>query len=174
MQSSNIICNGIPKSGTHALVKAVQLLGQPTRHEHLPYSQKLNGKQILIKRHPRNIIISWVRFIKQQVTEGFIIHEMKTFEDNGLVQCLNDYSGYLTDKDTLVVSFESLISEESELRNISDFIGCEYIGDAFNNIIGLTPTYTGELSNWEDHWTDNIDKEWVKLNGHTAERLWNY
>lgn len=55
------LCNGLPKSGTHALEKAVQLLGRVTELDHVPYSDKREGRQLLIKRHPRNVVISWLR-----------------------------------------------------------------------------------------------------------------
>lgn len=169
-----ILCNGLPKSGTHALEKAVQLLGQVTELEHVPYADRRDGRQLLIKRHPRNVVISWLRFMSGPITEGKIIHAIQTY-DGGLVgDRFAAYEGYLSDPDAHVVTFENLISDESELRGISEFLACPYIDDAFVNILGLTITWTGKLSNWSDHWTDLIDAAWAEAGGYEAEQRWNY
>ena len=67
-----ILVNGFPKSGTHALLKAVELLGIPVRSEqidvaidhaelnHLPYEEPRDrdDRFLFIKRDPRNVLIS--------------------------------------------------------------------------------------------------------------------
>ena len=74
----------------------------------------------------------------------------------------------------LVVQFERLLSDENELMRIAEHIGCAYLSDAFDHIPGLTVTWTGELSNWVDHWTDRIDNEWVAAGGLEVEAEWSY
>jgi len=166
-----VICNGIPKSGTHALLKAVQLLGvTDTDHEHLAYSSPLHDKHILIIRNPRDVLISWCRWTYKQVTQGFIIGAMAEF-----VQHYNDYKPWLTDADTLVIKFEDLISDNGvTIQQIATYLDVPYLTDAYANLPGLTRTWTGNYSDWTEHWTQDIEDAWQAVGGANVEQDYGY
>lgn len=170
-----VLCNGIPKSGTHALVRAVQLLGCETEHVHTPYSDKASGKQILITRNPKNTLISWLRFTGEKVTQGFLMGLFKSYDGYPLYDSYARYQPYQEDKDTLIVRFEELFSDGgSSLERVADFIGVPLLDDAYDNIEGLTLTYTGKLSDWRDHWSDLVEAAWIEARGDEVEKLWSY
>ena len=170
-----VYCNGIPKSGTHALERAVQLLGCNTMLAHLPYKQKPPGKQILICRHPKNVMVSWLRFTKGLVTEGFLIGLFKEFDGFPLFDSFARYEPYLKDPSVLVVRFEDLFSDGGEtLERVASYLETPVLSDAYRNIVGLTVTYTGEHSDWEEHWTDPVEAAWVEAKGPEVEAIWSY
>jgi hypothetical protein len=163
-----VICNGIPKAGTHALKKGVELLGVQAEHQHTPHADKEDGKQVVIFRHPKNIIMSWVRFSKRQISEGLILGAIQSFEPFAA------YDGYLDDDTVLTVRFEDLVADQKELVRISEYIGVDYIDGAFEMLPKHTRTWTGDFSNWEDHWTDRIQESWIAMDGPEVETRWNY
>lgn len=170
-------CNGIPKSGTHALEKAVQLLGQKTQHGHLPYSKKPSHTHILILRHPKNMLVSWVRFIRSIVTQGFLIEAMSNYSQEDAGTFYDEflaYKPYLTDKDTLVVKYEDLVLSDECIKKIADYLDVPYLDDAFDSLLGMTKTWTGRPSVWQEHWTDEVQKVWENINGPEIEKVWNY
>ena len=116
-----ITTSGHPKSGCHALVKAIQLLGQPCQVTHIPHGMPVDGKHVFIKRHPRNVLVSWVRFIGQPVTQGTLITAMQDFSGMPLVQSLRDFSGWLNDQATHVTSFEDLMRDDKETALLQTF-----------------------------------------------------
>ena len=81
---TGVYANGIPKSGTHALAKTIQLLGVPCEMAHEPYVSKPGGKTICTFRNPRNILVSWLRFTGQPVTPRLLIEQMQAFEGEGI------------------------------------------------------------------------------------------
>ena len=169
-----VICNGIPKSGTHALERAVQLLGCLTQHTHTPYDSS-QGRQIVIFRHPKNVLVSWLRHQGIGVTEGHLIGLCKEFRGLPLYDAFAEYTPYLHDKDVLTVRFESLFSDGGEtLNRIAQYLDVPVPPDAYGNIVGLTRSYTGKLSNWEDHWSELVESAWVEGRGPEVEAAWNY
>ena len=169
-----MICNGIPKSGTHALARACQLLGLTTKHQHTPHAEKSGDRQILIARNPRDMMVSWLRFNRAQVTQGFLIHLFRDFDGHPLRESFARYEPYLTDG-TLVVRFEELFTDDgATLQRIADYAGVQVLDDAYDNIVGLTKTYTGEHSNWRDHWSDAVEDAWVIAGGLEVEKAWSY
>jgi len=172
-----IICNGLPKSGTHALVKAVQLLGQPdTEHVHEPFGYDIGqNKHILVKRNPRNVLVSWVRFHGVQVTSGNLIGAIKRINDRSLGKLFNDYKGWLTDPSTLVVKFEDLTTDNgATIQLIANYLAVPYLTDAYTYLPGLTRTWTGNLSNWRNHWSAQVESEWNLSGADVAETDWGY
>jgi len=176
----------MPKSGTHALVKAVELLGIPWMqeggakeyciHGHYEIDQPMpRGKQILIIRNPRDMLVSWVRWTKSSVTEGYLISATKSYySGKSFRDEARNYIDWFNDDETFVVKFESLISEPETLQQIARFINAPYIDGAFENIPGLTKTWTGKLSNWRDHWSSAVEQAWVDSGGLEIERGWGY
>lgn len=169
------IINGFPKSGNHALLKACQLLGLPIPSvNHLPYSKKTSGKHILIIRDPRNILVSKLRFEGSRVTPGMVISKFRLFDKKSLVEEMAEYEGWLTDPDTLVVKFEELVSDPSIIKKIAEFVDTPYIEGAFEELPGLTRTWTGALSNYQDYWTQDVANVWDAEGGPELLKRWNY
>lgn len=181
-----IICNGIPKSGTHALVKTVELLGIPwvqegcagphCIHGHFPASDPPpEGRHILIVRQPRNILVSWCRFTRSTVTDGFLMAVMRKFWEGGaFYDAVVDFAGHTQNPDVLTIRFEDLLGNSNTVVQIAGFIGVPVLPDTFENIPGLTQTYTGRLSNWRKHWNDRVEAAWVEHGGPEAERVFGY
>ena len=169
-----IICTGSSKTGTHALLKAARLFYQHLNlpeHIHLPHShKKANRRHLHITRHPRNTLVSWVRFTGEEVTTGRLVgHTPKIINEN------LQYVPWLSD-DFLVhnIRFEELLSNPSVIQGMSDFIGLPMIENHFEEIWGDTFTFTGSLSSWEDHWNDTVDAAWSSHGGPELERLLGY
>jgi hypothetical protein len=160
-----ILVNGIPKSGTHALLKGVELLGIPASNitlDHLPFGPlpENTEKHIFIIRHPRNIIISYCRWINKPVTTGMLIGCIQDFQEKHFADYCNDFIPWLTDTDTYVIKYEDLCISDTALRSVANYLEIPYLEDAFPNLPGLTATWTGSPSDWTTIWNDEIDAEW--------------
>lgn len=169
-----ISCNGSSKTGTHALLKTVYLfggMGFTATHNHIPFdTEQVLGKHIHIRRNPRNVLISWIRFTKQKLREDVIIKNMPYIIDE-----MKGYLGWLTDDKVLNVSFEDLLTDENELNRISDFIGLPLTDNHFKKLWGNTPTFTNNLSDWQWYWqSELVQKAWVANDGHILETLMGY
>lgn len=166
--------NGFPKSGNHALVKALQLIGQPCQVNHIPFDQAVEGKHLFVKRDPRNVVCSWLRFSGHPVTPGMFITAFRKFQDRSLVEELAEYEGWLNDENTLVVKYEDLIANDDELRAIAAFIGTPYIEGAFDNLPGLTRTWFADHSDYHAIWTPEVDAVWHAEGGPELLARWGY
>lgn len=161
-----ILVNGIPKSGTHALLKAVELLGVTAGQivlDHIPYNtQFLDNidKHLYIIRHPRNVLISYCRWKHQPVTGGMLIGFMHDFMGKTFTTYCQDFIPWLTDQNAFVVKYEDLMMNDAVIRSIADHLNIIYLEDAFPNLPGLTPTWTGNPSDWTTIWNPEIDAEW--------------
>ena len=164
-----ILCNGLPKSGTHALVKAVELLGcVDVRQDHIPYTEGLKvDKHLYIQREPRNMLVSWVRFAYPTVTKGYLIGAIKNYGSMkmSLPEAILRFDSWEHRKNVLVVEFESLIENDREMRRIAEYLEAPFLDDAFENLPGGTATWTGKLSRWEDYWCPEIDEIWNEYFG---------
>lgn len=172
-----LITNGFPKSGNHALVKAVQLLGQPCQVNHIPFSTEdldSNTHRILIKRDPRNIVCSWLRFNNKPVTPGMFISAFRQFQANSLCEEMAEYEGWLTEPLTLVVKYEELIASEMEMRRIAAYLGVPYISGAFEQLPGMTRTWHSDHSDYKLIWTADVEEVWTNEGGIQLLTTWGY
>lgn len=172
-----LICNGSPKTGTHLLLKTLVLFGEDCKlaiHSHTPYSQKKDGvKYINIFRSPRNVIGSWLRFTRQDVTEQNLIKNIPS-----LVQEMFGYVEWWTDKSdkdfVLNVKYEELLTNYKIIDDIATFINKAKKVDHFKKIWGGTPTFTNTPFIWRDHWTDVLEATWVNNGGLILENAIEY
>lgn len=199
-----IFLNGPPKMGNHALWKACELLGIPTNginhlESKVPREPVLKQRDMLfrvlqwdaigketaprgisapdsvllpcffIKRDPRNALVSWIRYERMPVTQGTIISTMHSF-----LSMLEKFEGWLTAADTLVVSFERLVKDDSQMREMAAFAGVDYLEDAWPNLPNHTKTWTGRLSNYQEHWSPAVEKAWVQNRGSDLLTRWGY
>jgi hypothetical protein len=163
--------NGPPKMGNHALWKACELLGIATDGVNHIAADEPRGDErfIFIKRDPRNALVSWVRFNGMPVTQGTLIAAMADY-----LPQLPQYEGWLTAPGVLVVSFERLVADDQQMREIASFAGVPYLDDAWPNLPDHTKTWTGRLSDWREHWTPAVDAAWVAAGGPALLERWGY
>ena len=169
-----VATSGFPKSGNHALVKATQLLGIPCQVEHIKFCEAVADKHVFIKRDPRNIICSWLRFNGNPVTAGMFITAFRDFQGRPLVDEMADFEGWLTDSNTLVVSYEALILSDAEVRRIAAYIGVPYIDGAFAALPGMTRTWFPEHSDYRTVWTPEVEAVWNAEGGPELLKRWGY
>lgn len=168
------LCNGSPKTGTHLLCRVVALFENSARsieHVHEPWQDGLNEKHIHITRIPRNVIISALRFFNPRdgITEDSIIRQIPL-----TINEMNSYLQWSYSDGVLNVMFEKILSDEDELKRISDYLNLPIVDDHFYRMWGGTSTFSGKLSNWRDHWSDNIEKVYAECGGIKLESALGY
>jgi hypothetical protein len=174
-----ILSNGTPKAGTHLPLIAVRLFdGMNTAgvHNHLRCGEDLSkySHHIHIIRNPRNILFSWMKFTKVELTRENIINEIPV-----TLQRIKDFEGYLTDPNTLTVRFELMLTDPQELQKIADYLELPLIDDHFKKIWGRGPTFmTDKVQNkhtdWRDYWNDTYEGVWSFHGGYEVENALNY
>lgn len=169
-----VTTNGFPKAGNHALVKGLQLLGQPCSVEHVSFGGPIEGRHLFIKRDPRNIICSWLRFNGQPVTPGMFLTAFRKFQTASLVDEMAEFEGWLSDENTLVIKYEDLIANDDELRSIAAHVGVPYIDGAFEALPGLTRTWFPDHSDYRAIWTPDVESAWVAEGGPELLARWGY
>ena len=170
----SITTSGFPKSGTHALAKACQLLGLPCRPQHIAFGTKVKGRHLFIKRDPRDVLVSWLRFVGQPVTPGMVITAFRQFQSRPLVEEMAEFSGWLDDPDTMVVRYENLIRDDAEMRRIAQHVGVPYLNGAWQALPGLTYSWRQPHSDWGPVWTPEVDAVWRAESGLELLRAWGY
>ena len=169
-----VTANGFPKSGNHALVKGLQLLGVPCQVNHIPAGDAITGRHVFIKRDPRNVVVSWLRFRHQQVTPGLFIAALRRFSERLFAQELAAYAPWLQDPATLVVRFEDLIQDDAELRRIAAWLGVPYIAGAWDALPRLTYTWRWPHSDYSQVWTPEVQAAWNAEGGLGLLAEWGY
>ena len=165
-----VTTNGFPKSGNHALVKAVQLLGQPCQVNHLPF-YGVTENLIFIKRDPRNVICSWLRFNGQPVTPGTFLTAFRKFQERSLIEEMAYYEGWLSG---FVVRYEDLIASDAEIRRIADYLETPYLEGAFEALPGMTRTWFADHSDYRAIWTPEVEAAWAAEGGIELLVRWGY
>ena len=190
MTAKTILCNGIPKSGTHAFLKAVELLGcagMLVHHEYqvgglLPEDMRATTHHLFIKRDPRNVLISWLRFFSKPVTSGMFITAFRNWSgtaNDGLatrtfLDASLEFTPWLSDPSVFVVKFEDLTASDAELRRIAAYLAVPYLEDAFRHLPGMTRTWTGKLSDYTAIWNADIESVWSAEGGPQLLKAWGY
>lgn len=166
------VCNGSPKTGTHALHRIVSLfynhIGLPI-HDHVEYRRKdPDYNYINITRHPKNVLVSWNRFNGYPVDGLYLLQEMKH-----IIEEMRLYTAWSKDSTVLNVRFETLFTDDT-LQKIATHIDQDPVEDHLKKAWGGTHTFTGRHSNWRDLWTDVLEEHWVLLGGLDLERELGY
>jgi len=174
---------GIAKSGTNATEKACRLIGlNPTHHQHTAnYHIAETEKVAYVYRHPRNVLISAVRYWNAQVrgstqdiTEEKLIDKVFDMGNASIYAIYYSHLEWLDSK-ACVFRFEDLIASKDVMDKIADYMNVERPSlGKFLALQGDTPTWTGRLSNWEEHWTDKLNKIWKAEGMLEIERLYGY
>jgi len=175
-----IVVNGAMKTGTHLLLRCVELFGQDeVRHAHDPYRDfsgrkvsygtKVQGKHLHIIRHPKNILISWCRYVYQDDSEQILIDNMFR-----AVRPVMAFAGWIDESGVHTVRFEDLLTKPEEVDKIGEYLGLSPVMDHFERMQGGGPTFTGNPSVWQEHWTSRLQQHWEEAGGPAAERAYGY
>lgn len=165
--------NGFPKSGNHALVKAVQLLGVPCEVNHEPFTQ--DRPCVFIKRDPRNVVLSWLRHKGQPIVAGMVMTHLRDFEGGQtLTEAMRPFEGWLTAPSALIVRYEDLIASDAEMRRIAQHLGVPYVDGAWQWLPGLTRTWHPAHSDWAQLWTPQVQAVFEEIGGPALLERWGY
>lgn len=163
--SMEYIANGFPKSGTHALLKALELLGAGSVSiAHHPYGWQRPPESVhmCIFRHPRNCLISMCRFQGFPVVTGYLLKLIQSYGTFGrMADCLSGFLPWRSEAGVLCITYEDLMASDASLREIAEFAGLPFLDDAFRNLPGLTKTWSGKPSQWIEYWNPILDEAWA-------------
>ena len=168
-----VFAHGFMKSGNHAIIKALKLLGFWTAPVHIPFGQAIPTgytHNIFIKRDPRNILISVMKSLGDPMTPEALIARVAdvNYSDGSIknfFQLLDKWTGWLTDPNTFVVKYEDLIANDIEMRRIATYLGVPYIEGSFERLPGDTATWSAEQSDYTTLWTPEIQALWGSVVG---------
>lgn len=96
---------------------------------------------------------------------------MDEFNGEPFVKHYRRYTRWLTDPDLslLVVRFEDMLANDGELRRIAQWLGVPFQDDAFEVLYGGSRTWSGRLSDWREHWNDQVDAKWRSCGAQTLQ-----
>lgn len=164
----DVLCVGIPKSGTNMTEKACRLLGvKPSPHMHTAnYHLAEKNKVAYVYRHPRNVLISAVRYqnhqvrgMKDDLTEDKLITMAFDFFNAPIWAVYRGYDKWLT-SGAYCFKYEDMVTGEAAC-GLADYLGVARRSDIAERLAeGGTPTWTGKPSRWEDFWGESIDRVW--------------
>lgn len=166
-----ILCNGVPKAGTHLLMSYCRALGMrvypetvkgygpdvqglpanPKAHScchgHVParHAESLSSHRVVtIFRHPRDVLLSYCRYMHETPREGLAHY----FSGKGFVELYWQFVPWL--RLGKCVFFERLPKTNRG------------------------PTYTGDPTRWQDRWTPSLDALWHEHGGPELETALGY
>lgn len=168
----DVLCIGIPKSGTNATVLACSLLGvKPSPHMHTAnYLLAGKHKVAYVYRNPRNVLISAQRYQNHQmrgwedtITEEKLIDQFFDFFNASMPAVYRAYEKWFNTK-AFCFKYEHLfqVSPENQATfdSLADYLGKPRKKWVRDQIISKTPTWTGKQSNWQDHWSEGLERIW--------------
>lgn len=163
---------GIPKSGTNATEKVVRLLGRtPSHHMHTPPREEIYTKHkvIYIRRNPRNVLISWLRYHERELTEKNMIDTIQDFgypdEDrqhgNSMFDMYTAYDEWRSIPSVCVVRYEDLVQDQDTIDRIADYLNVPRSDGILPSLPKGTYTWNDKKSNWKEYWTDRVEGAWL-------------
>ena len=164
-----ITCNGAMKTGTHLLLSAVSLFGVKTRHAHDEHGVTVAGPHLHVIRHPKNVLVSWCRYVYQNDSEQILIDNMFR-----AIRPVMAFAPWLDEEGVLTVRYEYLLEDPNSIEIMGRFLGLEPVEDHHKRIHGTGPTYTGNPCHWQDHWTPRLQQAWEDADGREAEIAYGY
>jgi hypothetical protein len=115
-----------------------------------------------------------MRFVGKPVTPGMFVSTMRWLESSNYRDALAKFDGWLSDPNTLVVRFEDLIASDAEMQRIAAHLGIPYLDGAWEELPGLTITWTGKLSDYRTLWTPYVEGCWNASDGAGILQRWGY
>ncbi len=179
----DVLCIGIPKSGTNMTEKVCKMLGAtPSPHMHTAnYLLADKYKVAYVYRNPRNVLISAQRYQNHQmrgwehtVTEQKLINQFFDFFNCSMPAAYNAYQKW-HDSKAYVFKFEDMLAGQETINGLADYLGKPRPpANKYTEIKGPTATWTGQLSEWRDFWTEGLDKIWESEGMVEIERRLGY
>ena len=140
-----------------------------THHNH--------AHHIHIRRDPRNVLMSMLRYTKRTVSPGTFLTAFRSFELSGSTSLVDQMAGYepwLSDPDTLNIKYEDLVSSDAVMRAIATHIGVPYLDGAFEDLPGWTITWNDVPSDYTEVWTPLVQEAWAAEGGNELLERWGY
>ena len=171
-----LYCGGAPKSGTNLLLKAISLFNtnDDVRKHHYGFDKPFPFEddahpQVQIIRNPRNTLISWVRFKSLPRNNDTIIKSMEL-----CIDYMNSHFDCIADDRWHTVRFEELLSDPKVIEGIGEYLGLPLVENHFEKLWGDTSTFTNDLTDWKDWWTEEVNEAWTTKGGVELETKMNY
>lgn|SRR3990167_6093790 len=178
----DVLCIGIPKSGTNMTEKACKLLGvSPSPHWHTAnYHLADTNKVAYVYRNPRNVLISALRYRNAQrrgwedtITDEKLVDVAFDFFNAPIWAVYNGYSKWLESK-AYCFRYEDMVTGKAA-DGLADYLGVKRRSDIAERLKeGGTATWTGSPSRWEEVWGDGIDRVWHEEGMIEIERSLGY
>lgn len=173
---------GFPKSGNHAVYRAVELLGlvPAVRHD-LDFLTDRGDYEVAVIRDPRNIAISWLRYRNQPITPETYRRTLLSFpgpnkklKGKPLTTLLHDYRCLLDQP--IIVRYEELIAGSARFHRLAEELGCAYPDGGFDLLVaGPSMTYRPPPhADWRLVWTPEVDAAWALLGGPDLAAAFGY
>ena len=169
MSQYDVLCIGIPKSGTNMTVKVCRLLGvNPSEHMHTANYHLAEAQKVAyVYRNPRNVLLSALRYRNHQrrgwedtITDEKLIDVAFDFFNAPIWAVYRGYEKWLT-SNAYCFKYEDMVTGAAA-DGLADYLGVARRADIAERLAeGGTPTWTGKPSRWEDFWSDAIDKVWL-------------
>lgn len=168
MTRYDVLCVGIPKSGTNMTERVCRLLGvSPSPHMHTAnYHLAEDNKVAYVYRNPRNVLVSAVRYRNEQrrgwtldVTQDKLVDVAFDFFNAPIWAVYGGYAKWLTSS-AYCFKYEDMVAGKAA-DGLADYLGVARRGDIAALLAdGGTATWTGAPSRWEDVWGEEIDRVW--------------
>ncbi len=118
--------------------------------------------------------VSWVRFRWNTVAPGHLISSFKCYA-RGMSfydDCMS-FAPYLSDPEILNVRFEDLIADKEDER-LAKFMGVPLLSGIAKARPGGTASWSGQLSDWHEHWSPAIEDAWQAARLPVVEKEFGY
>lgn len=179
--------NGINKHGTHAALKAIELLGFTAQwreigdavlgHWKYPQPWSEGDHHVFIVRNPKDAIISLMRSHGDPLQDGLIRSRILSFPmyyDNGYAEYCRPFLGWLEDQNTHIVRLEKLRTDQAEIDSLAEYLGVTSNGDELQYLPGHTVSWNREYTDHKKYWSDKIQLVWEEAGGLELERALGY
>jgi len=186
-QIGGTIIKRTPKSslknkGSTLLKEVFEKDNQYYIHAHMAYTQNLSvristgqHKHLFIIRDPRNVAVSWMRHrIKQLSGKGEQVLPSKQFLEQiirgkmfnmPVAKYYGGFTPWIGAPNTLCIRFEYFFEH---FDNVADDI-VNYLAankrPSRKEVYGKSTTYTGSWSEWQDWWSEDIQRAWRDTGG---------
>ena len=130
-------------------------------------------QDIFVSRDPRTIGTSKLREEGQPAPPGMFLQKFRRFRDRSLRAELADYAPWLRQAGWRV-RYEALVTSATTMEGLALYLGVPYVAGAFDELPGLTRTWTGQPSDYRTIWTPEVEHAWNHEGGLELLKVWGY
>jgi thymidylate synthase len=87
---------------------------------------------------------------------------------------MSGHFGWIGEEHCLTVRFEELLTDPNEIKKIGEYLGKPLRKNHFELLWGDTLTFTNDLTEWRDFWTDEVNTAWIEKGGVEIENKMCY